>query len=506
LSRNRLNKDPKPLMKRSTLMILRYSLLLSILLGVAWLRFHTLAAPVALHPDEALFSTFARDAAVKGEWMLAGPLDKPPLSLYANALAHVFVGESPFAARLPGALSSILLVAVMVGLARGLYPKQVGLGIWVAALCLLSPYLAAFGATALTDSLMLLFMVMALWAASRGHGFGAGMALALAFASKQQGILYLPLVLVLFCARGTLTLGRFLRFALGLALGIGALLLWDAARPETSLFTLASANNPTRLIRSSEITPRLQVWLGYAGFLLGPPALTFGLSMGSFGLLLGRIWHRPYQRETLIDLILWVYMLLYGLAHWLMAWNLYDRYLLPVLPLLVLVTARLLNQAFTHWRKAPRLTVAVLTVFVGVGLVYSLAASEHRLPLHREQLRYQGIESVAAFLNERPVATVVYDHWLNWELGYYLGAWNDKRRVYYPTPQALVADALRLCEDGTRYFPVPNDRHVLPWLLALDQAGFDPHPVHQTRNFTVYALIPPWAGVNPTTLSCDASG
>lgn len=474
-----------------------------ILLAVAWLRFHALVAPVALHPDEAHFSTFARDAAVKGEWMLAGPLDKPPLSLYANALAHVFVGESVFAARLTGALSSIILAAGMMALVRALYPKERTLGIWVGGLILISPYLAAFGATALTDNLMLLFMVLALWAASRQRAFAAGIALGLGMASKQQAVLYLPLVLALLWAVNGLSLRAVLRFGLGLAVVIGALLLWDAARPETSLFALAAANNPTRLIRSSEIIPRLQLWLGYGQYLLGPPWLTVSLCWGSFGLLLWRIKRAPRQRATLIDLILWGYVLAYGLAHWLMAWNTYDRYLLPLVPPLALLAARLLQHLFTLWHGPRWIAWALIAVMGGMGLFGAIAASEQRSPIHSEHVQYNGIEAVAAFLNERPVATVVYDHWLNWQLGYYLGPWNDKRRVYYPTPQALVQDALRLCEDGTRYFPVPNNRPLGPWLAALDQAGFQPQPVYHTLNFSVYALIPPWQGVNPIQRPCS---
>ena len=39
---------------------------------------------------------------------------------------------------------------------------------------------------------------------------------------------------------------------------------------------------------------------------------------------------------------------------------------------------------------------------------------------------------LARHLNGKPVATVIYDPWLGWELGYYLGVWHDKRRVHYP--------------------------------------------------------------------------
>jgi hypothetical protein len=49
-----------------------------LLLGIG-LRFHALARDMRFHPDEALFATFARAAAVKGDWLLHGSLDKTPL-------------------------------------------------------------------------------------------------------------------------------------------------------------------------------------------------------------------------------------------------------------------------------------------------------------------------------------------------------------------------------------------------------------------------------------------
>ena len=56
------------------------------------LQFNQLGRDQRFHPDEAHFMTFARDAAVKGEWLLPGALDKPPLSIYLSALSMVGVG------------------------------------------------------------------------------------------------------------------------------------------------------------------------------------------------------------------------------------------------------------------------------------------------------------------------------------------------------------------------------------------------------------------------------
>ncbi|HLU11718.1 MAG TPA: hypothetical protein VK003_18735, partial [Oceanobacillus sp.] len=63
-----------------------FFLVLILLVGVA-LRIHALGQDRRFHPDEALYSTFARSAALNGDWLLHGSLDKPPLTIYASALS-----------------------------------------------------------------------------------------------------------------------------------------------------------------------------------------------------------------------------------------------------------------------------------------------------------------------------------------------------------------------------------------------------------------------------------
>ena len=143
-----------------------------ILLLSAFFRFHALTQDFRFHPDEALFSTFARTAAVNGDWLLHGPIDKTPLTIYASALSmlafgvrqmdngvlmlDVRVGE--FAARVPGTMASILLVAVVYRLARDLYLPKIRniVSLLAMLLMVLSPFVIAFSATVFTDGLMLL--------------------------------------------------------------------------------------------------------------------------------------------------------------------------------------------------------------------------------------------------------------------------------------------------------------------------------------------------------------
>jgi 4-amino-4-deoxy-L-arabinose transferase-like glycosyltransferase len=509
--------------------------ILLLLIGAAF-RFHALAQDFRFHPDEALFSTFARSAAVNGDWLLHGPLDKTPLTIYASALSMLVFGvrsmdngvltldirTGEFVARLPGTLASIMLVAVVYRLARDLYCKgESAIRLYtynlvpnIAMLLMaLSPFAIAFSAGVFTDGLMLLWLALALMMMARGRWGWSGVFLALGFASKQQALLFVPLLVAVGWAldKDTIdrvpTLRKYLSFALSVIITFTLLVAWDVARAQPGgIWGLAAANNnPDRLIRANEILPRLTKWFAFAQTFVGPGWLTGLLALVGIGGLTASIIHQPRRRATLIDVILLTYGLGYGLLHWLIALNTYDRYLLPVLPLVILLIARGLEKArnfIQRYRAAEQqrkfgyhFASLILCVSVlGVLGFAALAASEGRIELGDDRSEYRGIDQLTDFLNSRALGAIVYDRWLGWELGYYMGAWSDKRRVYYPTPDSLVSDALLQTEAAPRYFPAPAGQPIRPWLNALNEAGFTVHLVYDQQQFVVYEIIPANAG------------
>ena len=509
--------------------------LLILLLG-AGLRFHALTYDVRFHPDEALFATFARKAAVNGDWMLHGSLDKPPLSIYAEAISMMLVGARPlpngvltldikageFAARVPGTFASILLMAVMYALAKGLYGgkrtrQALSLQMPLVALFLMavSPYGLAFSATAFTDGLMLLCIVLALCMASRGRWLWAGVWMALGYGCKQQALFYVPLVVgVGFCSvprrtRQALSL-RIARFALPVAICFGVLAVWDGARAQdTSLWTLAVANNePGRLIYPEQALPRLQAWASYAANFAGTGWMTAILGGIAAAGVVWRVNSMPRERSTWIDVILAAYIVVYGLFHWLVALPTHDRYLLPVLPLVLLLMARgieagikSVTQSHREAALRPKGTKTQRLVGISLGIFGCIAglsflptawdATEGRIGVGGDRGQHAGIDRLGAYLDHKPLGTIVYDHWLGWELGYYLGTWSDKRLTYYPTPDTLAADAAAQDDPAPRYFPVPRDVAVDPWLDRLTAMGFRIARDYESRNFVVYRLMPP---------------
>lgn len=536
--------------------------LLIVLLASA-LRCAALGADQRFHPDEALFATFARGAAVQGDWLLRGSLDKTPLSIYATALGMMSFGvttlpngvltldihRGEFAARVPNVFASIGFVALLMALTWRVTRRERA-ALMAGVLAAVSPLALAFSAVAFTDTLMLLCITAALYAAVRAKALWTGVWLALGIGCKQQAILYTPLLLDILWNAATLatppvyptlrdmarhastdggllltsrvassgcsglksplriafldSIRVLLRFALPVVIGLLALGLWDAAREQvTGLWALAAANNdPGRLARLDELLPRLAAWLGYAQYLLALLPIAF-LWASNHWFRIRHIQSHPPRRMRPANVHGWltrtmiVYTGLYLLSHWLIAINIYDRYLLPLLPLAVLAGARALSNSSHSATASKREYDAHFATLAFCVIVLSLPAAldalAGRLPIGGDRGKHQGIDQLAAHLESKPLGTIIYDHWLGWELGYYLGTWSDKRRVYYPTPHALAADAPLNPDRAPRYIIAPIDVMLAPWLDALRAVGFTVRLDYARGQFVAYRVIPPQA-------------
>lgn len=452
---------------------------IAVLLLAALTRFAAWSEPVRFHGDEALFATYARNAAVYGDWMLPGPLDKPPLGLYAMALSMQFIGVTTlpdgvltldavageFAARLPSAFAGIVTVAAVMGLAHALGGSRASLlaGVMAAA----SPQLTAYSATAFTDPLLVMFGALALMTAARGQAAASGALLAAAFASKQQAVLIAPLVVSLLPARAGW------RLILTAAAGTALLLAWDAARPEISIFAVAADNNnPYRwIVPPAEWPARAAQWGQYLSTAFGPPLLTALICIaGLLPLPVGRDRRIAALRALTLALLA---------AHVVLPFNLYDRYLLLLLPgIAALAAVRLRGALRRRWSAA----LAIPIVLVGGLLVPA------RFPTDVRD-RDPGLTELAAFVNRQPLGTIVYNPWLGWEMGYYLGPWSDKRVVYYPSPAAFAADAPQNPDTADRLLIAPAWAPVADW-LDMARAAFEVRAAYRSADYAAWWLTP----------------
>lgn len=500
----------------------KYLIPILILLAAALARMGVLAEDVRFHGDEALFATYARNAAVYGDWMLSGPLDKPPVSLYAMALSMQFTGVTRLAdgvltlelqrgewsARLAGALAGLVTVALVMAAARQIGGRRAA---WFAGvLAALSPQMAAFDATAFTDPLLVTLLTASLTAALYGRSGWSGLLLAAAFATKQQAIFYGPLLVAVTVLspppmppsqtegvrsgqtgkgmkEGARSLRSFLsqralwHFLTAAVVGVGVLLLWDAARPEPSIFTYAADNNnPYRLlVPPDEWLARLSLWLTFGATAFGAPPVTALAAVCAF-LPVSRRRAKDQDRTDGTDsriVLLRGFIVGYILLHIVLPFNIYDRYLLLIYPLLAVLAARGLARIVTRR--------ATLPVLIGVALLVMSAPT--RFPTDVRD-RHTGLITLAAFVNRQGTGTIVYNRWLGWEMGYYLGPWSDKRVVHYPTPRQFADDAPLNPDTAPRLLIAPSWADVSPWLEAAAGAGFEVHSATRSAGYGAWWL------------------
>lgn len=472
------------------------ALALAALLAAAALR----AIPLLdnrFHPDEALYASFARRIAAGQDPLLAGVLvDKPPLPFYLSALSLLLVGPTELGARLPSYFGSVVSVALAAALGRRLYGARTGL--LAAALVAVSPFAILFGITAFIDPLLMAAGLWALWAAADGRWKAAALALAVAFAVKQTALLCLPLMLAL--ALWRLPDGATMRQAAravaraawpllaGLAVTAVLVFAWDAARhPAIGFWTQGYADNmPGRWVRANEVLPRARAWLDLLHYLTASPALNLLLLVGLPLLLLAEA--QAATRAALADRILVGYLVLYLGAYWLLAFNVWDRYLLPILPLALLLLARVivtaargLAQAAARWRPAwparAGVTVGVAAALVLATAAPAWAAARSAYPIGGDHGAYDGLDGAAAYLNALPEGTVLYDHWLSWEWGFYLYG-GPIYVAWLPTPAALAIDLRAFGATSARYFAVPAWEPEAEWRAAAAEAGYGLAPVY----------------------------
>ncbi|MBI4516501.1 MAG: glycosyltransferase family 39 protein [Deltaproteobacteria bacterium] len=109
------------------------ALLVVVLAVAAWVYGSGLGEPVLLDdPNDAQYAEVAREMVESGEWLspqLDGVLflNKPPLAYWLIGVSYKIFGVSELAARLPGALSALVLAWLMWRLGCALWNEWVGL-------------------------------------------------------------------------------------------------------------------------------------------------------------------------------------------------------------------------------------------------------------------------------------------------------------------------------------------------------------------------------------------
>ena len=515
------------------------------ILAVAFaLRVVYLAAD-RFHADEALYAGWALRILDGDPFLLTVPVDKPPLYLHILAASMRLFGRSEIAARLPNLAASLLGIALTYRLGRRLYGRRAAL--WAALFIALSPYDILFARTAFTDPMLVLWMLASLYMVASGRWLWAGVAMGLAFATKQHAMTLIPLVLAIGWIQATRSnttprhaLRAFslplLASLLGFSIPFALVTWWDAQRWAIRPgYWRQSAMSYGGLLWASPNTwgERLVSWIGWARYLVGSPLLYVLLAIGGAALLVYGWMGMPRERQTRLDTALAGYGLAYVLFHTVVEFSVWDRYLLPLVPVVSLILGRI---AAHSWNPLPQKTVALrglparddplrppvlepnspqdtltddnlsqapratmcsykprlwdawIVLACLVALFSGIKAAFIKYPIGGEHWAYQGLDQVIAHLIENAAPdAVLYHHWLRWHYTFYLHGTGFELR-WWESGEHLRREATRTPE-REQYIVLPDWRTLEP---EAEGITFDPiYEAHRSEgsvSLTLYRI------------------
>ncbi len=449
------------------------------------------------HADEALFSSWARLIAVWRDPLLASRLvDKPPLLFYLQALFFPLMGAVEWASRLPNLIASLLLIPIAAVLSWRIY-RQPAVSLLAGLFITISPLAIQVSATAYTDPLLTALLALALLfsAGRKPSPLLSGLFFGLAVATKYQAWIFFPL-LAGFTWLESWNLRLWRRLLIGFLPILLALAVWEFARSGAPVIWSSQISNfgGLRLVYSWELVPRLSAWFALSQISFGSALSTGFFIFGVILLLLNGLTN--HSRAGSFDLLLIIYSLGYVTLHWLLAIPVWDRYLLPLTPLLAILFARSLVciwQLLTGWLNSrsphpsrpillPAAASLILAVLLLAQIPSSNSARSGRLPIGGQPTADQGAWQVAEYLAAEPYGTVLYDHWYSWHWQFHL----FDKGVYvswFPHPTALAADLVAFGDTmGARYIVLPDSDAALPVLRSITNAGFKPQEEFRTDN------------------------
>ena len=498
-------------------------------LGGFALRLHLLAA-YPFREDEAMYSVWALHLWRVDPWALTLWPDKPPLFLWLLGGTFQLFGPSEAGARLLNIAADTLTIGVVVAAGRVLWNRRASLFAGLAYT--LSPFALSFAPTAYTDPTLVLWGVLALYASLTRRAFWAGLFLAAAIATKQQGMLYAPLIVgMLFLttkrqrhkeeeegkrqkgkAKGlarqsaqsqfAIRNSQFVIFLLGFALFSLPVLLWDASRwaVAPSPWDLSVRNYaPLALLPPENWLPRLAQWGAVAWNLAGSWWVVGYWILGiGYWVLVSRpqlaIRHSPFA-------ILFLWSIGFFALHITTSIQIWDRYLLPLAPMLALLVGWI---ATRQWESTDRPNWLAGLVLPFLLLPPALTAANGGLPVGADHGDYAGLNESIAWLHvNAPADAIVYHRDVSWQLRFaFFAATPDQPDAsqfelrWFPNAVYLADNAAKTPEHR-KFLIEPTWAAVDSPAQRLSQRAIGWQVRQRAANFTLYELT------SPPAVLCD---
>jgi 4-amino-4-deoxy-L-arabinose transferase-like glycosyltransferase len=481
-----------------------------------------------LREDEAIYGYWALHAWFEDPNFLTVWPDKPPIFLWLLSGTVRAFGSDAAGARLLNIGVSTLTIPVVATTAQRLWGQRASVG--AALVMALSPFAISFAPTVFTDPLLVFCGSLAFLLAVRGHAGWAGLWLGAAIMTKQQGLLYLPLiagVLLLRPTRGVLRTQ--LALLGGLLLAMLPVIYWDSlrwhvapspwdlgARNYGGLALAQIAQWPARLSEWQpllwELTASWAVWLWLVVLLLlgqlspsnqlvetchtphlsGRSTRRLAATAPAWSDVRSRLdWSRPTPWRW----ILWWSggFLLFHVVTTVAVW---DRYLLPLTPIVALLLARLLVRALDAYPLREQSLIVLATVLFLLPPAWN--AAQGGRPVGGDHGDYAGYTETIAWLEDEAStrdapAAVLYHQRMGWHHHFYLYTPLRAGRYelrWFPSAVYLADNAVKT-PARPLYYIAPEWETVRDLPAHLARRGVSLEPRFRAGKMTVYELMRP---------------
>ena len=470
-----------------------------------------------LREDEAIYGYWALHAWYVDPFFLHVWPDKPPVFLWLLSAALQLWGHGPetagAATRWINIVASTLTIPVLAACARRWWGQ--GAGIAAALMVALNPFAISFAPTAFTDPLLVLAGSLALALIVRRQWFWSGFWLGMAIMTKQQGLLFAPLVVACgLCPQN----GRrsrpasFLHFLGGLVVVVAPILYWDSSRwaVAPSPWDLGTTNvGGVTLLPLATGIERMPSWTELVWYLLASPWVWSAYILVLLAAA-GIAWRRRAPSANWLPALLlasWTGgFLLLHIATNVQVW---DRYLLPlVIPMALLGGWAAAEMAHAYHTFSPHVGVRAVgappdpsghaqrlwltaTILAGTLLLLTgpaFLAAQGSLPIGGDHGAYTGLDEALAAVDS-PHA-LLFHRELGWQARFALfdSIRNGEIELRYFPTAVYLADSATKSPHKQRFVIVPDWAPLPDLQLQLAIRRLQAQLYLRTGHFAVYRI------------------